>query len=179
MHPLRLRVRLLARRPSDDDAEGEHLASLVRSAVERGAAAPIAVVIRAERTELIELRPVVEAGVPLPMFVAGLTRSEPEGFGLPLAVGLAGRFRAWTPTGGAPVALAFLEWPDCRWWQWRAVVDAAGRLVPDSETRHRAVDGDGLAGGLGRWWSAGRRRGNVVRFSLPDPPAVQVSSLVH
>lgn len=180
MQPLRLRIRMIARRPTDDEGEGEHLVSLVTDALSKGDAGAVAVVIRAERTELVELRGVIEAGVPLPMFLGGLTRSEPEGQGLPLAIGLAGRFRMSGPNGGgSPVGLVFLEWPDCRWWQWRVVLDASGKVVPDTETRRRAVDGDSLAGGLGRWWSVGRRTGNVVRFGPAEVPSAQVSSLVH
>lgn len=180
MQHLRLRVRVLTRRPADDDDdEGEHLVSLVTDALGRGGAGAVAVVVRAERTELVEARGVVEAGLSLPMFLAGLTRSEPEGQGLPCAVGLAGRFRLVRSGGGAPVALAFLEWPDCRWWQWRGVLDARGALVPEGETRRRAIDGDSLEGGLGRWWSLGRRHGGVVRFGPAIAPATEASSLVH
>lgn len=187
MQQLRLRIRMLARRPTDDEPEGEHLVALVLDALRKGGAGAVAVVVRAERTELVELRGVVEAGVPVQLFLAGLTRSSPEGFGPPCAIGLAGRFivRPGRPGGGepglsgGPVALAFLEWPDCRWWQWRVVLDAQGRALPDTETRRRAVDGDGLTGGLGRWWSLGRRTGNTVQFGPVDNSSAQASSLVH
>jgi hypothetical protein len=95
-------------------------------------------------------------------------------------VGVAGRFlvrRRDEP--GAPVALAFLEWPDCRWWHWRTLLDGEGRAVPDSDTIRRAIDGDPLPGGLGRWWSQSRRAGTVVRYGPVDPPATSASPLVH
>ncbi|MEQ1507867.1 MAG: hypothetical protein ABMB14_36905, partial [Myxococcota bacterium] len=119
----------------------------------------------------------------VPLFLAGLSRSggagDEGGLGPALAVGLAGRFvyRA-RGVGPSPVGLVFLEWPDCRWWSWRVVLDGAGAPVADSESRYCAVDGDALPGGLGRWWSLGRRSGRTVRYGdvVPAPTA---SALVH
>lgn len=187
MQHLRLRIRVLERRPADDDeAEGRFLADLVRTALERGAASPVAVVVREVRTELVTLRGVVERGVPLPSFLAGLCASEPEGQSRPRAVGLAGRFmlrqretRGRPPAAGAPVGVAFLEWPDCRWWQWRMLLDGEDRPVPDSETIRRALDGDPLPGGLGRWWSQSRRTGSTVRYGALEPLAPAPPPLVH
>lgn len=182
MQHLRLRVRVLDRRPhADDEEEGRFLAELVRGALDRGGAAPVAVVVRASRTELVGLHGVADRGVTVPAFLAGLCASEPPGHARPLAVGVAGRFLVRRPDepAGAPVGIAFLEWPDCRWWQWRTLLDGDGRAVPDSETIRRAVDGDPLPGGLGRWWSQSRRSGAVVRYGPVEPPSVAASPLVH
>lgn len=176
-----------------DDAEGEHLAAVVRGAVASGHAAPVAVVVREARIELVELGPALRARVPVPMFVAGLTRSQPEGQSQPIAIGLAGRFsfRPASELGSAPrrppaphpppaqVALAFLEWSDNRWWHWRATVDGPTSLAPDSEVVRRAIDGDALPNGLGRWWSLARRTGATVRFGPPAPRTEQGPPLVH
>jgi hypothetical protein len=182
MSPLRLRAQFFARLPAaDDDAEGEHLVATVRAGVARRARGAAAVIVRSERTEFIDLGGVIAARAPVPLFLAGLTRSEPDGKGLPLAVGMFGQLRFRAPGGAvAPVAIAFLEWPDCRWWHWRVVLDASGAPVPDTETIRRASDGDALPAGLGRWWSLGRRTGRIVRYQEPGPAApIEASSLVH
>lgn len=200
MQTSRLRIRILPRRPSSpstatpdtgsgvapddrDEQEGRALVSLVRQALERGGGA-VAVVVRPDRTELIDLRSVVESRIPVPLFLAGLTRSAPEGQRLPLAVGIAGKFvsRRTGDAPGVPVGVVFLEWADCRWWHWRVVLGADGRPLQEGETVWRAVDGDPLPPGLGRWWSLGRRTGNVVQYGPidPDDPDRQPASpLVH
>lgn len=181
---LRLPIRVLAHSPTDaidDDACGERLARLVQEAIERGPglSSAVAVAVRSERMELIDLRGILQAGVAVPLFLAGLSRSEPEGLGAPLAVGLAGRFQFRTrSTPGQPVGLAFLEWPDCRWWQWSVMLDSSGQMLPDSDMRRRAIDGDPLPGGLGRWWTLGRRTRSVVRFGSSQGSSLS-SPLVH
>ena len=93
MQHLRLRIRILERRPSDEDeVEGRFLADLVRNALARGTAGPVAVVVREQRTELVGLQGVVERGLAIPSFLARLCASDPPGHGHPRVVGLAGRF---------------------------------------------------------------------------------------
>jgi hypothetical protein len=206
MQTLRLRIRILPRRPADpaayvgdsgegaDAQEGRGLVGLVRDVLERGGGGAVAVVVRPDRTELVDLRNLIEARASLPLFMAGLTRSAPEGQRLPLAVGIAGRFMMRTgppqvPVSpqerrprGIPVGVVFLEWPDCRWWHWRVVLGADGQPMEDGETVWRAEDGDPLPQGLGRWWSLGRRTGNVVHYGAPDSEDAEsdaASLLVH
>lgn len=178
MVQLRLPIRVLARPADDEDACGEYLASLVREALGRGSKGAVAVVVRSQRTELIELRAIVEARIQLAQFLAGLTRSDAQSFGSPLAVGLAGRFTLRRGAQRSPIALAFLEWPDCRWWQWTTLIDGANQLVVDSEVRHRAIDGDPLPAGLGRWWTLGRRTRTTVHYDSTDR-GEQSAPLVH
>ncbi len=187
MPQLQIRIHTLS--PSADPAtEGERLRRLVQQAVARAAAAPAAVVVRPGGTEIIELRPVAEAGLSLPLFLAGLTRSEREdagaGAGPPLAVGLIGQLRLRRPSGPAggsvPVALAFLEWPDCSWWQWQVLLGGDRALLEETEMIRRAEDGDPLPAGLGRWWSLGRRRRLQIRYSAASPTIQPLESpLVH
>jgi hypothetical protein len=181
---LRLPIRVLARPATDDEACGEHLAGIVQEAIGRGGRGAVAVAVREHRLELIDLRGVIEAGVAVPMFLAGLTRSDPAGFGPPLAVGLGGRFQFRTRSSqgssvSSPVGMAFLEWPDCRWWQWTVMLDSAGQILPDSDMRRRALDGDPLPGGLGRWWTLGRRTRSTVRFGSPPSPVATDPHIVH
>jgi hypothetical protein len=181
MERLRLRIAVDARPPGRDDAE--HLVGLVRDATGRGAAPPAAVVVREAQTELVELRPPLAAGITVDQFLSGLSRSQPEGRSLPLAIGLAGRFvlrRRNEPQPPGPrtsLVLVFLEWPDNAWWHWRALLDADGAIVDATATVTRAIDGDALPLGLGRWWSLGRRRPSIVRYG--PPISREASALVH
>lgn len=191
MPRLQLRVRCLSRGEAlDDELEGSRLRELIVGAVARGGAPVVAVVVRAERVEIIGLEPLQQAGIAVPMFLAGLSRSEAEGAGAAEAVGLMGvvsvsQAPAGQPPSGAPpapMAIAFLEWSDCRWWSWRAAVDrAAGAVLEDTQVLTRAADGDPLPQGLGRWWSLGRRVGARVRLGPVEqqPPAAEASNLVH
>lgn len=178
MVQLRLHVRTMARPSAEDDPSGEHLVSLVREATARGNRGAAAVVLRDTRVEIIDLASMSEAKIPLAHFLAALSRSEVEGFGPARAVGLVGRMQRRTREGGVPVALAFLEWSDCRWWQWIALLGADGQIVTDSETRRRAADGDPLPQGLGRWWTLGRRTKARVQYG-PAAPQAKPPELVH
>ncbi len=181
MLDLRLRIRAQPRTPGTPEAESAHLEDLVRRALDAGGAAPVAVVVQPERAELLELRALVQAGVRVAPFLAGLTRSQPEDAGPALAVGVAGRFQVRRGDRHVPVALAFLEWPDCRWSLWQVLVGPDGQVVPDSDVRRRAEDGDALPLGLGRWWSLGRRTNARVRYAGPLRPVLSepASPLVH
>ena len=162
---LRLQIRsvpLDERLPSDDDETGQHFAGWVRRAVVAGSAPPAAVVVRDHRTDVIALAPVLQARMPLARFVAGMSRSTVDDAGVPALVGVIGVVRAnrrGTESGvSVPMAVAFLVWPDNRWWYWKALIDSDERaLVDDTEVVQRAVDGDPMPAAFGRWWSLGRR----------------------
>jgi hypothetical protein len=164
---------------ADDDAVGQHLVALVGAALGRGGAPPSAVVLRGERLEIAALHPVIEAGQHPHAFLAGLSRSSMEGVPQPVAaVGVIGVFRGnpaeRDPGPTAPLATVFLEWPDGRWWHWRALVELEKReLREDTAIVRRAVDGDALPDRMGRWWAFGRRRGLRVHFRVAD------ESMVH
>jgi hypothetical protein len=66
----------------------------------------------------------------------------------------------------------FLEWIDLRWWHWQAMVGGDGRILDATVAVRRAVDGDALPLGLGRWWSRARREG--LRGQLTAKPSETV-----
>ncbi len=158
---------------TDDDALGNRLVSATCGAVERGGAPAAAVAVRSTQFDIIPLLPLVQQQSPIPPFVAGLSTSPTE-MGAAEAVGVMGTFR-WRrdrSDAGVPIALVFLEWTDCRWWFWRALLQPEGeglRLREDTETRACAVDGDAKPLGLGGWWSLGRRS-NVRIHLQPRSP---------
>jgi hypothetical protein len=165
----------------DDDALGERLTALVRDALARGGAPPAAVVVMDGRVDLILLRPELVGEVPVPMLLGGLSRSIQADRPAVKAVGMIGVFRPRPSTSrppGVPVAMVFLEWTDCRWWQWRGLIDPeAGAVLEETETVGRAVDGVPRPRGLGGWWSLGRRRNMAFRLDRheePPPTAARV-----
>ena len=108
----------------DDDQTGRELVELVRNALQRGRAPGAAVVFRENRMDIIPFGPLVRAKVHIGTFIAALTRAEVDDAAPPQCVGIVGRFN-WKRKGkgtGVPVAMVFLEWPDGRWWHWRAAL---------------------------------------------------------
>jgi hypothetical protein len=168
---LRLRVHTAPRRDLFTDRDlGRHLVETVRASFPKTPAAAVAV--RPDRIEIVPLHGLIEQKQNPGRFIAGLTTTGVD------AVGLVGAFR-YRPTPHerwAPIAMVFLEWTDCRWWQWRSLV-AGDRLMPDTETFAAAIEGDAKPGGLGGWWSQARREGlQLTVHATPDAP---VAPLVH
>ena len=162
-------------RQTTDDELGQYLVGRVKEALERGSAPPSALLVRPERLDCLGLAPVVQAGMNVGRFVSTLTRSRTvEPTGEVLAVGVLGTVQTRPPGGGeqVPMVVVFLEWPDCRWWQWKALLGPSGELLGATQTLNRAVDGDAMPHGLGRWWSTGRKLPGEVRFDRwPGRPA--------
>lgn len=177
MPRIRFEVRSWERPPGliTDDQVGQHLVDRVKTAIGGGAAPLVGVVVRASRIDLVELAAPAREGLTVPLTLAVLARSEDPSGAIPQAVGVLGRYelrpRPDQPAR-APLAMVFLEWEDCRWWHWRALVDGRD-LAGDTESLRRAVDGDPLPSGLGRWWSLSRRRSLVARLE-PAPAAAVV-----
>jgi hypothetical protein len=173
--PIQMQTLHRGKWPDDDDDIGRELTALVRNAVTKGRAPGSVVVFRAGRLDIIPMGPLIQNRVHMGAFIGGMTRSRLEEAGSVDIVGVMGRFR-WRPNGkdeGVAVAMVFLEWPDGRWWHWRAVIDpAAGGLREHSELLHRAEEGLPKPRSLGGWWSLGRRRSLSVQLSprTPTPP---------
>ncbi len=186
MDSLQLRVRSTPRGDIfDHDAEGDRLRTWVCEAMERGPTPMVAVVLRSDRIDLIGLRPVIEARMRVGLFLAGLTRSISDDAGPVVAVGVMGVLRSRRRDSGdgpgVPMAVAFLEWEDCRWWHWKALVDPDQQQVrEDTSTVLCAEDGDALPAAFGRWWSYGRRNGLRVRMARSEESeSEQAPPLVH
>ena len=180
MSNMRLRVSYLARLETsrDEEAEGRHLVTVMKSALGRGGAPPVALMLRGDGVHLLPLGPIAKQGLPVQRFVAGLTRSTMDDQPLVEAVGIMGVVGVRQRHGGprVPMAVVFLEWPDNRWWCYRALMEADTPTIRDeSETVSSAVEGDSLPAGFGRWWSLARRAG--LRVNLSRFP--EENDLVH
>lgn len=165
MSRLNLRVHSLPRRADgDDESLCSDLVDLLSGAVKKRAAPPVAVVLRGGRLDLFQFEAVHKAGIPMPNFIAALSCSTcDDGTGVE-AVGMLGvvtaRRREDPKAPGVPMAVCFLEWPDNRWWFFKALVDPErAEIRQDSAVVLRAVEGDPMPGRLGRWWALGRRAG--------------------
>ncbi|MEZ4319009.1 MAG: hypothetical protein R3F61_15955 [Myxococcota bacterium] len=159
-----------------DDELGETLVAMVRNAVPRGTAPTVVTVARPERIDVIGLKPVVDHHIPIQGFIASLTRADVEPtIGDARAVGIMGtvKLRQSGQEAPAPMAVVFLEWPDNRWWLWRALIDPESKaILTETETLTRAIDGDPMPVGFGRWWSLARRTGMRVTMRHAAPPPV-------
>ena len=158
-----------------DDALGEALVALVREAIHKGRAPTVAAIPRPDQLDILQLHPLAQEGVPLQPLLAGLTRAQIHPpVGDPIALGIMGKV-LWGPKGTqrVPMALVFLEWQDCRWWMWRALLDPSDETIqPHTETTTQAIQGDPMPPGLGRWWSLGRRLPNRMTLSRATAPVV-------
>ncbi len=181
------RVRRIARTSPDALAEGSALLPLVRGLAE-DRLAWVAVVVREEHIDLVDPRPAGREGPEVARFLAGLSRSVTSA-GPARAVGIAGNLqvrvgvrRAGRVTDrGVPVSVVFLEAPDCDWWMWQRFAGSSDDEHPPAEQVLAARHGDPLPGGLGRWWSLGRRTGVRVVFGGSEQaiPPVATSPLIH
>ena len=71
---------------------------------------------------------------------------------------------------GVPMAICFIEWPDNRWWFFKALVDPENAQIrEDTAVILRAVEGDPMPGRLGRWWALGRRAGMHLHLNRTAP----------
>lgn len=183
---LRLQIRTVPREGTpddDDDTVGMRLVGWVRDAVAAGAAPPVAVVLRPERSEIVALAPARQANIALPRFIASLTRSTVEDAGQPVAIAVIGVVQAHRrrgePGSAVPMAVVFVEWPDNRWWYWRGLLDNDGRAIrADSEAVARSTDGDPIPDVFGRWWALGRRANLGIHLSRVAPDENQGGSKV-
>ena len=161
---LRVAIHTVAGDPvNDDQTLGERMTKLLLSALERGTPSPAGILVSDGQVDLVELRRVVAERVSVRRFLASLSRVQERQVD---ALGMMGVFRA--DEDGPRVAMVFLEWPDNRWWQWRALLDGDGAVLAESIAVRSAEDGDPMPPNIGRWWSLGRR----LRMLQPVVPAV-------
>lgn len=149
-----------------DDALGLAVMRLVMGAFAGGAPPPAAMLFTDEQVHIVELLPLLRAGEPMDgRGVAGLA-SVPD----VACMAVVGVFTRSGP-GVAPTrhAVAFVEWPDGRWWLGRrVVVEDAGQVRLDALAEveiERAIDGAGKPRGLGGWFRRVRVEGLAARLT--------------
>ncbi|MBN2798472.1 MAG: hypothetical protein JXX28_04930 [Deltaproteobacteria bacterium] len=181
MLPARFQVHSLSLDPDlSDEAAGRALVSAVIQNLARTGGAPsVALAVHLARVDLFPLAQIGVARAELDGFLGALSRAEVDGEASVRAVGLMGSFR-WEQRGRAPaeVAMVFLEWGDCRWWHWRALLTADRRgVVEGSALFTSAVEGDPKPPQLGTWWSRGRRQGLSLRLDRQPRLVTEVAGV--
>ena len=157
--PSRIRVSVGTRNPElfprEDGELGEALYKRLEEAVERGKLPrPTALALHLDQITQYDILPILRSGGDVHRFLSAV--SGQEGVELVAMVGLV---RMGTPKAAKRplAAMCFLEWPDSRWW-W------ALRLLEERHFREdwpvvirQAQEGDPRPGGVGGWFSRGRR----------------------
>jgi hypothetical protein len=152
--------------PHDDDALGESLSRMVLRSVERGVPPPSVLVIRPEQVDIIDLRPIVRAGLSVHRFVAAAAgQTEVDAVALLAVLDLEESGR---PLGRA--GSAFIEWPDNRWWHGYHLLGERFRPVSDLPlVTRRALDGLPRPRGFGGWFSRARFQRLQLQLERAEP----------
>lgn len=176
MSEARLRIRHAprdpARYPRADDELGLALFDRVVEAVNRGqprrvAPRPSLAVLGPELVDWYDVTEVLRLGAPRGPLLMSALAGQPEGE----CAALLGVFnlRRGARTAGR-AAVAYLEWPDNRWWTAWQPLDHDGALIGEAPAIRRAVDGWPRPGGVGGWFATVRRLGIKPRIEM-QPPA--------
>ncbi len=152
-----------------DDALGLCVWRVLAEALTRGDPPPVALLLTGDLAHLVDVVPLLRAGEALDgRGVAGFASL--PGVLVVAVVGLLTRRHRGAPNGR--FAVAFLEWPDGRWWLARAaLVEDGERLALDplaDVTVERAVDGLGKPGGIGGWFRRARVEGLRAELTPAD-----------
>ncbi|MSP56536.1 MAG: hypothetical protein EXR69_13190 [Myxococcales bacterium] len=152
-----------------DDALGLCVWRVLAEAISRGSPPPAILLLTPEQAHMVDLVPLLKAGESLNgRGVSGLASL--PGVDAMALVGLLTRRQRGRTEGR--VAVAFLEWPDGRWWLARRALVPLGSgigLDPLKDvTVERAVDGHGKPGGIGGWFRRARVEGLRVELHGPE-----------
>jgi len=153
--------------PPGDDTLGESLASMVLRSVSKGVPPPSALLLKPDHVEIIDLRPILQAGLSVHRFIAAATgQPEVEAVAL-LAVLDLEELGHPLGRGGS----AFIEWPDNRWWHGYHLLGRSMRPVDDIPlVVRRALDGQPRPKGFGGWFSRARFQKLSLRLERVDRP---------
>jgi hypothetical protein len=161
--------------PGEDDDLGRSLLALVEGAIEEQGKLPrpSLLAFRPEQVEQYDLRPVVKSDADVHRFISAVA-GQPGIEAVSLLGVLGVRFgRAPMPT---PAVVAFVEWPDCRWWS--AVRPLEERALREDwpALLRSAVEGYPRPGGMGGWFSRARREQLQLRVGSSAQPGL---GMVH
>jgi hypothetical protein len=166
--PIKMRIggaeRDPERYPLDDDALGRALLGRVEVVLAKGIPRPTVLAFTADQVWWYDLGPAVKMKADIHRLIAAIAGQDEID-----CVAVVGVLKVRVSRGKHfPGAVAFLEWPDGRWWSSMQPLRSVGQRklepVPQAEVIERnAVDGWPRPGGLGGWWSRARREGLKLR----------------
>ncbi len=166
--PIKMRIggaqRDEARYPRDDQALGRALLARVEDVLARGIPRPTVLAFTDDQVWWYDLGPAVKMKADIHRLIAAIAGQ--DGIDCVAVVGVL-NVRV-SKRHHFPGAVAFLEWPDGRWWSsmhpLRPLPDKKLEPVPQAEVIERsAVDGWPRPGGLGGWWTRARVEGLKLR----------------
>jgi hypothetical protein len=152
--------------PPGDDALGGALWSRLRGQLPRAVPRPLLLTLFESTVQVVDLPPILASGQDIHRACSAFA-SQPGAEAL-AAVGVMTRRRGEVVVG--QFAVAFVEWPDGRWWSCTRPLDPLARPLDGSEDDvQRAVEGASKPGGLGAWFRRARYEQLTLRI---DSPAV-------
>lgn len=156
----------LGRFPREDAALGAAVFGLVESALEKGLPRPALFVFFDGQVDRFELAPLMrqppKARDRMIAAIAGQREVE--------CVALLGVLQIKRP-GPLPTgrsAVAFIEWPDNRWWTTWLPLGSDGVPVREAIEVRSAIEGFPRPGGVGGWFSLARRTGLRLHVARRD-----------
>jgi hypothetical protein len=156
----------LDRFPQEDSALGEVIFGLVRAALDKGLPRPAMFVFFADQVDRFDLAPLMHQPRAIRDRMMGAIAGQAD----VECVALLGVLQIKRPKAGVSLrgAVAFIEWPDNRWWTaWLPLNEDGKPAVEEPEVR-TAVDGFPRPGGVGGWFSLARRTGLRLHMSQRD-----------
>ena len=176
---IRLRIasapRDLIRFPEASGALGASLFGMLMERVTEGRLPrPALLTFSDDRIWQYDLVPLIQGRADLRRFIGAATR-EPGVECVALMGVLSVRLKRQDRP--LPAAVTFLEWPDCSWWSGTRFLGPDRRPRADMPSMVRsAEEGYPKPGGVGGWWSMGRREGLRLHRATQQQPG---QSLVH
>ena len=156
----------MERFPREDEALGRAVHRVVEEALEKGVPRPTLFVFFSGQLDRFDLVPLMKQprATRDRMIAAIAGQREVECVALigVLQVTRAGR------TSIGKGAVAYLEWPDNRWWTAWMPLDAEGKPARDRVEERSAVEGYPRPGGVGGWFSLARRAGLRLHMNTKD-----------
>ncbi len=147
--------------PRADDALGVHLWSMLVAKLEGGPPRPALFTFFAEAVQIVDVAPLVAPGIDVHHAFSAFA-SQPDAEAM-AALGVMVRRQHNKVVG--QFAVAFIEWPDGRWWSCSRPLNPAGQPLEGAEDDiQRAVDGAPKPGGLGAWFRRARFEGITLKL---------------
>ena len=160
--------------PSDDDALGKELSTMVAGALARGLPRPAVLVVRSSQIDWLDAVPILSLDPPnrQRMMAAIAGQEDVECMALMGTFKLRRRRQNQREPTQQRALLCFIEWPDCRWWSSSRLLGEHAHPIAGDALIRAAVDGWPRPGGVGGWFSMARRLGVKLQMVRAEPPVM-------
>jgi len=169
---LRLRAfvgpRDLEKFPREDLALGQALFGMVRDSLKKGLPRPVMLVFRDDQVDRFELAEAMKQPKVKRDRLFGAMASM-KGVECMALLGVL-RLRVAGPAPAPHSAVAYVEWPDNRWWTAWVPLGRDGKPVKADPEVRTAEEGSPRPAGVGGWFSMARRAGLQLHLTSEDGP---------